>query len=256
MNKVEKTLTPDNKKLLVKEMLAYAKETYDTDEVYEFTGPNEFLLGVIFDRGMKWEIAWKGGKYFNKKHGDLKNPAAVWHKIIKMQGEELEKEILTGNKGKAFHRFWRKFAEGLPEAAKHILENYDGDPSMIWKYQKDPRVVEQRLDDIPMIGQALAKMAVRILVKDYGFIGGIKNKKYLDIKADVHVTRVFKRSGLVTKDATAEDIVLSARKLHPSDPSMMDIAWYIGKDWCNKRRPKCKACVIGDYCLRLTKINN
>ena len=254
MSKFEKTLTADNKKLLFKEMLAYAKETYDTDEVYEFIGPNEFLLGVIFDRGMKWEIAWKGGKYFNKKNGDLKNPAAVWHKIIKMQGEELKKEMQTGNKGKAFHRFWRKFAEGLPEAASYILENYDGDPTLIWKYQRDPRVVEQRLDDIPMIGPALAKMAVRILVKDYGFIGGIKNIKYLDIKADVHVKRVFKRSGLVEKDATPEEIVLTARKLHPSDPSMMDIAWFIGRDWCKKTKPKCRQCRITKFCLKLKTI--
>jgi len=102
---------------------------------------------------------------------------------------------------------------------------------------------------------ALAKMAVRILVKDYGFIGGIKNKKYLDIKADVHVTRVFKRSGLVDKDANMEDVVQAARKWSPKDPSILDTAaWNIGREWCYATKPNCRGCPIKLWCLRKTKI--
>jgi endonuclease III len=242
--------------MLIGGMMEYSKYVYDYSKPAKkknFTSmqANDFLLGCVFDRGVKWELAWDAGKYLNKDLGDKNDPEKVWREIIKMKGKKLADYMLTGNKGKAFHRFWRTYARLLPDTAKHMLDYYNGDARMIWKDQGNPRVIEKRFDDIPTIGPAIAKMAVIILIKDYGQLQDKEQYKNLDVKPDVHVTRVFKRAGLVPRDANMEAVVEAARKYSPEDPSLLDTAaWNIGLKWCHATKPNCRNCVISALCLK------
>jgi len=246
--------------LLIGGMVEYSKYLYDYSKPVKkkkFTSmeANDFLLGCLFDRGVKYELAWDAGKNLNKYLGDKSDPTKVWREIIKMKGKKLADYMLTGNNGKAFHRFWRTYARLLPDTAQHMLDHYEGDARMIWKDQGNPRVIEKRFDDIPSIGPAIAKMAVKILIKDYGHLQDKEQYKDLDVKPDVHVTRVFKRSGIVPENANMDDVVEAARNYSPEDPSLLDTAaWNIGMEWCHRTKPDCKICPMNNICLRLTRI--
>ena len=85
-----------------------------------------------------------------------------------------------GYGGYAFHRHYKTLSRQIPEAANHILANYDGDPRKIRNNQRDIFFVRQRLDAIPGIGPALSRMAVLILARDMGLLGGKKAKKQLE----------------------------------------------------------------------------
>ena len=120
---------------------------------------------------------------------------------------------------------------------------------------KNPRNIESRFDDIPLIGPALAKMAVMILVKNYGIISDEKEYRNLDVKPDIHVSRVFKRSGLVVPKGTVADVVEAARNWSPDDPTILDAAaWNIGLKCCHASNPACRECLINAYCLKLKRI--
>jgi endonuclease III len=246
--------------LLVGSMTDYAESIPEyalPEKTKKFTSyqANNFLLGILFDRGVKYELAEEAGKVLNKLLGDKSDPKKVWQEILKIRGPKLEKFMLTGNNGKAFHRFWRTYAHHLPETAKHMLNHYEGDARLIWQDHQSPKVIEKKFDDLPLIGPAIAKMAVKILVKNYGLILGRSAFSDLDVKPDVHVTRVFKRSALVGKDANWEVVVQAARKWVPKDPSILDTAgWNIGREWCFATKPDCKNCPVSPFCIKLTKI--
>jgi endonuclease III len=121
---------------------------------------------------------------------------------------------------------------------------------LIWKKDSDVQTVEGRLREIPGIGVALAKMAMRILVREYGLLGGKKSLKELNVKPDFHVKRVFMRVGF-TKSPDNNEIIEAALKLFPRDPSKLDAVWDIGKIWCRPTSPNCRECPLKSACPKL-----
>jgi endonuclease III len=213
---------------------------------------NAFLLGVMFDRSIKWQLAWEAGKWINLLLGDDSDPTVLWQRLADMEPKRLRAFLRYGNGGKAFHRHWKTFARLLPEAAQHILDNYGGDPRRIWNSQRDVRAVQGRLDEIPTIGQGLANMAVSILALTYGLLGGRAALPHLDVKPDVHVKRVFRRAGLVDQRASDTAVIEAARLLAADWPAALDSpAWDIGMKWCRPSRPNCGECPIGAACPKL-----
>lgn len=241
---------------IVKVMISYSKkfESSEASTIKKpFTGneANEYLLGVMLDRSVKYELACSAGESINRTMGSEDDTSTLWKNLIRIKGIRLDGYLRYGNGGKAFHRHWKTFAKQLPAAAKFIIEEYEGDPRKIWNKQKDPRIVEERLKEIPSIGPALAKMAVKHLVKARGLIGGENSLALIDVKPDIHVIRVFKRAGLAVKNANTKTVVEAARKLSPDDPSLLDTAaWNIGRNWCHKTKPNCDDCVITKYCQK------
>jgi endonuclease III len=72
-----------------------------------------------------------------------------------------------------------------------------------------------------------------------------------DIAFDVHVRRVFLRSGLAEHDDAAHMIAV-ARELNPGRPGALDLpAWVIGRQWCRPGVPLCADCPILSVCPRL-----
>lgn len=222
-----------------------------TTKMRPFTA-NAFLLGVMLDRSVPAERAWDAAEWICSSIGDTTEVSSLWQAIVDMETPRLRGFLRYGYGGKAFHRHYKTFARLLPLAAEHILTHYAGDPRKIWNGQKDIDEVKRRLNEIPAIGPALANMAVLILARNHGLLGGKRAKKQLDVKPDVHVQRVFFRAGLVPPGASLEDVVSVARQLAPDFPASMDApAWDIGKNWCRPRRPDCTECRIGGVCPRV-----
>jgi endonuclease III len=213
---------------------------------------NEFLLGVMLDQSVLYGRAWAAGRWIVEILGDESDPAALWRRLAGMELRRLRAFMRYGYGGKAFHRYWRMFARLLPQAAELMLQKYDGDPRRIWNSQRDVREVQRRLDEIPTIGRGLANMATSILVREYGLLGGRAALPHLDVKPDVHVKRVFKRTGLVEKVASDDSVIEAARRLVPAWPAVLDPpAWQIGRKWCRPSRPNCGGCPIRAACPKL-----
>lgn len=77
-----------------------------------------------------------------------------------------------------------------------------------------------------------------------------------DIAYDVHVRRIFLRTGLADRDDVAH-MVGRARALHPERPGALDgPAWDIGRRWCRPTEPDCPACPLVVACPRLIERGN
>jgi endonuclease III len=99
------------------------------------------------------------------------------------------------------------------------------------------------------IGQKKAAMAVEILERDLGV--PIREMEGSDIAYDIHVRRVFLRTGFADEDSM-EHMVAMARRLHPERPGKLDEpAWRVGMNWCHPQAPDCPACVLGGVCAKL-----
>jgi endonuclease III len=213
---------------------------------------NAFLLGVMFDRSVPWERAWDAADWMCQSIGDPENVASVWHALANMESRRLLGFLRYGYGGKAFHRHYKTFARLLPQAAEHMLKHYQGDPRRIWNDERDVNDVRSRLDSIPTIGPGLARMAVLILAREYGRLGGRKARQQLDPKPDVHLRRVFQRAGLTEPGSSMSALVESARCLAPDFPASLDApAWDIGRNWCRPSRPNCRQCPLSKVCPRV-----
>jgi endonuclease-3 len=188
--------------------------------------------------------------------GEPENPSALWKRLVEIDKKQLRGFLRYGYGGKAFHRYYKTFADQLPKAAEHILKKYNGDPRKIWNSRRDVSGVREALEDIRGIGQALSRMAVLILARNYGLLGGKSALPKLDIKTDAQLMRVFKRLGLIAPRGTKQDAIESARKLAPQFPAVLDApAWQIGREWCHPKKPECKDCPITKVCPKVINMS-
>lgn len=215
---------------------------------------NEFLLQVMFDKNIKAEMAEEAAQWFNDSMGDPGNVRTLWENLAEIEPKRLTGFLRYGYGGYAFVRFYKTYARLLPQAAKAILENYDGDPRNIWSNQRDVAIVRERLEELPGIGIALSRMAVLSLVTYYGLLGGKQALPHIDIKPDVQLMRVFRRIGLIKLNDTEKDAITIAKLYNPTFPGELDApSWEIGREWCRPTSPKCQECPIVEACPRLIK---
>ena len=229
---------------IAKKLLEFGESLEDEESGYEDSDPTKnplkFLFGVIFDQSWKYENAWAAPTKLEKRLGHLDVP-----KISKMKQHDLEAKLSATP---ALHRFNNKMAGWIISASKLLLSKYDGDAGKIWRTERKGGVVIQRLQEFDGIVQKKGSMAVNILVRDYMFP---LSRDDIDISYDVHVGRVFVRTGLATQN-TQDDVVEAARRLNPSYPGALDYpTWVVGRDWCHKSSPECPKCVLREVCPKL-----
>ena len=205
------------------------------DEVY--TNPFAFLIGAAFDRGMDWKQAWEI-PYQIKLLGKL-DPSI----LASMTEEELS--LLLESLPRKPRYGTERGAKTLKDAASLVHDQFGGDAAAIWQ-DASPIEVKKRLRIIYDVGPQIASMVVLILHDSWEMFRGQKHE--IDIKADVHVKRVFQRTGLTHSEAE-EEVVSAARRLNPKFPGELDWpAWKIGKDWCFPTKPQCNACPLTAVC--------
>jgi len=196
-----------------------------------------FLVAVLFDQGIAYERAWRAPLELKRRLGTLAptfivaNPAAV-QKAVASPPE--------------LHRFVKNVSRWLIDAARRVIEDYSGDAERIWSGRPPAEVLRNRLESFLGVGQKKAAMAVEILERQRG--AKITHLEGSDIAFDVHVRRVFLRSGLAERDDRAH-LVQAARLLHPKRPGALDYpAWWVGHEWCRPTEPRCDSCPIRQVC--------
>lgn len=202
--------------------------------------PFAFLLAVIFDQSIPYERAWRAPLELRARLGHL-DPARMVS-----DPEGVRRAV---SQPPALHRYVNNVPAWIVLAAGRVMETYGGDAGRIWIDQPTARELQRRLSAFSGIGQKKAAMAVLILERDLKV--PIRDMGGSDIAYDIHVRRVFLRTGLADRDELGH-MIETARMLHPAQPGALDLpAWRVGVLWCHPRDPECPACTLSDVCAKL-----
>ena len=202
--------------------------------------PFAFLVAVIADMGIKAERAWALPYELRQRLGYL-DPERV-----AASGNAVAQAVQASPK---LHRFTSLIPKWIVEAARIVKVQYRGDAGRIRGDTPTATELRQRLERFPGIGQKKAAMAVEILERDLKV--PLQDPSGSDIAFDVHLRRVFLRSGIAEHDDVHE-MAAAAKALHPERPGALDLpAWDIGQRWCHPRDPDCELCPLGLACPRL-----
>lgn len=215
----------------------------EADRLLEESGV-AFLLGVLFTQGIPAERAWSAPYALLQRLGSLE-PAFLARNAEAVRAAVQTKPML--------HRFKETVPRWIVSAARRLEEEYGGDVSRIWPADAHVVEVTERLAAFDGIGRKKAVMATEILVRHFGI--ELRGRECGQVAYDIHVRRVFLRSGLAGEDSIAA-IEAAATRWCPGSPGTLDLpAWLIGRQWCRPLRPTCDLCRLGSVCPRLVDLN-
>ena len=203
-----------------------------------------FLLGVLFTQGIPAERAWAGPYLLSQRLG---------HLDLDRLGHDEAAVARAVAAPPALHRFVHTLPAWISSAARRVVAEYGGSAARIWEPGSHVLEITRRLMAFDGIGEKKAAMAVEILRRHFGV--PMRGVECGSVAYDVHVRRVFLRTGLAETDSP-EAIREAARRACPDAPGTLDLAaWLVGRDWCRPQDPHCEACRLGAACPRRTGRN-
>ncbi len=212
-------------------------------EVFAFVRdePNAFLFGLIADQSVRAEIAWSLPYKLKQRIGHFDVA-----KIAKMEPEGLGAILATKP---ALHRYPNTMARNLVFSAQRLVVDYKGHAERIWASPaKAPEIVD-RFKKFNGIGHKKASLGLILLIRNFNL--KVADTSAIDIANDLHIRRIFLRSGLTEIDS-AEAILDAARQLNPDYPGLLTTpVWVTGRTWCKVTDPDCTNCVLTKHCLKL-----
>ncbi|HET6351555.1 MAG TPA: iron-sulfur cluster loop [Coriobacteriia bacterium] len=205
--------------------------------------PNAFLIGTLFTQGIPAERAWSGPYLLKQRLGSFSLEALADKSLVSAAVQTPP----------MLHRFKKTLPAWIVSAARRLARDYDGNAARIWAPGSSVVEVVGRLSAFDGIGRKKAVMATEILMRHFGV--ELTGRERGSVAYDVHVRRVFLRSGLVDHD-DRDAIEAAAASLCPASPGTLDLpAWLIGRDSCRPKTPSCDSCRLGDVCPRLVDRN-
>ena len=234
----------------VKVMVSFYKERREAgDSDLEFlpfikNNPNAYLLGVIYNQGMSADRVWLIPQTLAKRLGHLD--------ASRMATEDIRVLENALHRHPALHRYWKTMASYTQSAAEFLVERYKGLATNIWNDKPTVSTLYERLTEFKGIGPKKANMAIRALA--LAFDVPLADPHNIDLPVDIHVRRVFLRTGLAKSDS-AQEMIQVARRTSPSLPAELDLpSWLIGRRWCHATDPDCENCVLTGVCRKITEI--
>lgn len=198
-----------------------------------------FVIACLMNRQWQAEKCWLVPYRFQERFGSFE-----FGKLATLSLEEVTSLFIQSP---PLHRMKGIMAEIFHFAIQRIKEQYLGKASLIWRGRPSSAAIVRRFLEFKGAGPKIATMAANILVRDFKI--PVSDKYSVDISPDGQVRRVFERLGLIRKDASNEEIVYTARELHPAYPGVFDLAaWEIGRKWCHPRSPECSKCYLQQHC--------
>ncbi len=131
----------------------------------------------------------------------------------------------------------RERATWIVAAARKVMVEYGGDAAPIWAGRPTAAESQRRLDAFAGIGQKKAARAAEMLERDLGV--AVADMTGSDSAYDVHVRRLFLRTGLAERD-DPDHMIEAARRAYPQRPGTIGApAWVVGRRWCTAGVPDC-----------------
>jgi endonuclease-3 len=201
--------------------------------------PHVFVLGCLMDRRDRAWRCWLVPYEFGRRVGS--------HRLKEMAALPKRKVRTVFRQSPALHRMADIMGGIFYAGIQKLVRDYDGDASRIWRGKPTSAALVRRFLEFDGAGPKIATMAANILVRQFKI--KVRDRYSIDVSADVHVRRTFRRLGLVREDASNEEIIYAARDLNPEYPGVFDsAAWEIGHDWCRPRETKCEECYMRTVC--------
>ncbi len=201
--------------------------------------PFAFLVAASLDRGARAESVWKIPWLLAQRLGRL-DP----NRLGETASSDLE-GILRALPRKP--RFPNQAARTIISLARLVSDELNGDADKAW-VGKPVASVLGFLQRVYGVGPGIAAMTVRILIDEGLYKPQHAELAQIDIKPDVHTTRVFYRCGLASS-RDERDCKYAARTLHPEFPAKLDWpAWEIGRSYCHETNPLCATCPLDNVC--------
>jgi len=200
--------------------------------------PHAFVLACIMDRQIRAEKAWMIPYEIKTQIGTFDFPQLLSQSLSKI------KKIFINRK---LHRFNETMANNFYLAIRKIHDVYEDKASTIWNGSPKSSTVVRRFLQFQGVGIKIASMATNSLARDFKI--KMADKLCIDISPDVQVRRVFTRLGLISVEATNDELIYCARELNPEYPGIFDLsAWEIGRNWCRPKVPYCSDCYLEKWC--------
>ena len=200
--------------------------------------PHAFVLACAMDRQIKAERAWIIPYEISEEIKGFE-----FSTLLRVNQEDMIKIF----KRKNLHRFNEIMGKYFYLATHKIHNDYQDDASNIWKDNPRSATIVRRFLEFDGVGIKIATMAANILAREFKI--PMKDYINIDISPDVHVMRVFKRLGFISKDASNDELVYYARELNPMYPGIFDLScWEIGRNWCRPNNPICEKCYLENIC--------
>ncbi|MCX7918507.1 MAG: hypothetical protein N3A72_02635 [bacterium] len=199
-----------------------------------------FLIACCLDRGMPSEIIWRIPYFLKQACGHL-DP----ERFSKMSIEELSQVI--------YHlpvrpRYTNDAPYTIIQLATIITNEFGGKAENLW-IGHSVREIYRTLRRIRGVGEGIANMTINLLHRYLNIELTVDDLRDIDVKPDVHVERVFQRTGL---SPGAGSSVFAARLHSPNYPAALDLgAWTIGKNWCHAKVPNHEGCPIMAICPKI-----
>jgi len=205
--------------------------------------PHKFVIGCVMDKQMEYTKAWKIPDSIEEHLGGFELEMLL----------DREDKIRRLFKKENLHRHPTKAADEMMDALKRIKNVYDGDASRIWCLPQPAERIRRNFAGFKGVGQKISNMAVKILEQQPDM--RLAGKDLIDISVDVHVRRVFGRTGLVEGSSSApgydQRIIDKAYELNPDYPAALDTpVWHVGRKYCRAKKPLCNACPLDSLCVK------
>lgn len=125
------------------------------------TDPFALLVGMLLDQQVPMEAAFAGPKKLADRMGGLDV-----HRIAEMDPDEF---AAIAAQPPGIHRFARSMAGRVQGLARHLVDEYDGDPARIWiDGAPDAATVLRRLQALPGFGEEKSRIFLAVLGKQRG----------------------------------------------------------------------------------------
>jgi len=216
---------------------------------------NSLLISCLVNRGIQWERAMGSANTLGlvdemkirtgysdtiRLFTELNDVMTEWHMFADYAAVDGEGKQLP-----SLHRY-RYMASYCCLAAARVRDQYDSDIRNIWRDEPTGQEFLRRIFEFKGLKQKCGGLFARVAVLSHGAVLW-DNYAGLDISPDVHVVRVMKRLGLVSENATTQEVINRARELSPYAPVEWEGLWLHGVEVCSAV-PRCGECSISRGC--------
>jgi uncharacterized HhH-GPD family protein len=119
--------------------------------------PFALLVGFAIDQQVTVQTAFLGPLRLKQRIGTL-DPQTIARTDLEPAFKEKP----------AIHRFPGSMATRVRDLAQHVVDEYGGDASKLWKTAKTPDELKRRLEALPGYGEMKVKSMSAVLAKQFG----------------------------------------------------------------------------------------
>jgi len=243
-----------NSEAIRKKLVRRGRDKYKAPRYFvEFTGdfvsdellndlksfPHALVIGCLVNSDVRGGLDWSVPRHLQERLGsfrfdDLRELTQAQIVILMTEPDPL-------------HPMATEMSKNVYEAIQWIARKYEGDAARIWSDAPSSAELVYRFLEFRGIGPKIANMGANILARQFRI--PLQDYYSIDISLNAHVKRVFRRLGLVPKQASNEQLVFKARSLHSEFPGLLNLpTWEIGNNWCLPKEPSCQECYMKEVC--------